>query len=69
MLPVWLALMTQVPTVRNETLPPEIEQTDEAAASIVNTTGFPEAPPVAEGVYVTPLTMALIGAVEVKEMV
>ena len=42
--------MTQVPTPTKETVEPEIEQTDAAVASMVNTTGLPDPPPVALGV-------------------
>ena len=58
--------MVQVPAVSKETIPPEIEQTDEAASAIVNSTVTPEAPPVAAGVYAVPSTVALAGAEDVK---
>ena len=49
-LPAWLASMTQLPAVWKLTAPAVMEQTAEAEASMVKTTGFPEAPPVAAGV-------------------
>ena len=58
-LPAWFAFTLQVPTVRNETTEPDSEQTDEADASIVRTTEFPEPPPVVVTEYVEPPTVAL----------
>src|SRR3954447_1139438 len=67
-LPAWLASMTHVPTVRNDTVEPEIEHTDVAVASIVNVTGRPELA-VAVTVYVGPATTAPAGAVDVNVIV
>jgi hypothetical protein len=41
-LPAWLKFKVQVPTVRNETTPPEIEHTAEDVASTVMATLRPE---------------------------
>ena len=41
-LPAWLASTTQVPAAVKLTTPAEIEQTEEAVASIVNVTLRPE---------------------------
>ena len=62
-----MALILQVPTVRKETAPSEIEQTEEVVASIVMVTARPEVA-VAVGVYVAPPTTALAGTVESKVM-
>ena len=59
-------MTTQLPAAVKLTVEPAIEQTAEAAASIVNITAFPEAPPVAVTVYVEPPTFAAAGAVEVN---
>ena len=67
-LPAWLALITQVPAPVNDTVEPEIEQTDAALASIVNVTARPEVA-VAVTVYVGPPTAAKAGAVEVNVIV
>ena len=66
--PAWLASITQVPTPMNDTVEPEIEQTDAAVASIVNDTARPELA-VAVTVYEGPPTAAPDGAVDVKLIV
>ncbi len=40
--PAWLASITQVPTAVNDTVEPEIEHTEAAAASMVNATVRPD---------------------------
>jgi hypothetical protein len=52
----------------NETTPSAIEQIDEEEASIVNATASSEVAEVV-AVYVAPATLALVGAVEVHEIV
>ena len=61
--------MVQVPTPVKLTTPLEMAHTVELDESIVMSTGLPEAPPVAIGVYVAPPTVALLGALEVNVMV
>jgi len=51
-----------------ETIPAEIAQIEVAVESIVNVKAFPDAPPVAVGVYEDP-NAALVGAVDVKVIV
>ena len=53
----------------NETVAPEIEQTELAVASIVNVTGRPDGEAVAVTVYVAPPTEADSGAGEVNVIV
>jgi hypothetical protein len=68
-----LASIVHVPAPWKLTLEPEVfpesVQIDLLVASIVRTTGSPEAPPVAVTVYGEPPTVALVGAVEVKVIV
>ena len=60
--------MVQVPKPMKLTTPLEMAHTEELDESIEMSTGLPEAPPVAIGVYVAPPTVALLGAFEVKVM-